>query len=460
MGTINWELTADEANAVKAVLKVADGLRKAGDEGEKAGHKSRSAFASATQGLQSYVMGMVGLGAALATVKTMLSDINRINKEAANKVKFSEMGMAQLAQLSGGDPKRQRTLMDTARNLYAGGGAKDLNEAARTVFSLESAGALGSAELFTRLYGIVGQPDVFARAGTTLLTSMGKQETGDIRAIASKAFAASKYSPASAEALLEAGSRSGAQARTLGISDEEVLAATAILATASGSAEQGGTQLNALLRSLNKKGGFAGKGLTGAIEALQAKRMNPQQMIKYLGRGEAFTALSALSMNMPQIGEIVEAQTQAQESDLVGRIMKARDVQPELAAAMGQRRSEAQLELARTDRGVLRLKIDTALNQWERDRELAGGNKLVTWVGRYLARQHQFLSGDEKMAEDLGIPVGRQPPAATVSPRALVAPPSPSEQGWDYYHNRKIMPVTIVDDKRPQSVNPSAHIED
>ena len=58
--------------------------------------------------------------------------------------------------------------------------------------------------------------------------------------VVSKAFAASGQSPAEAPRLLEAAARSGAPARLLGVSDEEVLAGTARLAAAAGSAEAAG----------------------------------------------------------------------------------------------------------------------------------------------------------------------------------------------------------------------------
>jgi hypothetical protein len=108
---------------------------------------------------------------------------------------------------------------------------------------LESAGAGQYQELFTQLRaaGIVEQPDIMARAAKTTITAMGEAETGTFRDLVSKAFGASKFSPALAEQLLEAASKSSVSAKGIGLSDEEILAATAVVSSAKGRAETGGT---------------------------------------------------------------------------------------------------------------------------------------------------------------------------------------------------------------------------
>jgi hypothetical protein len=308
--------------------KTTAGMNRAGSATRKVGNEAkgtqgalRAMGSSGAAALGNMLSGMAAFTAATAVARRGVQELVAEQKRASEASRQSERGISALAQLAGGDKKRLRQLIGASEKTFSEGGARSLDEAARLTFSLESAGALGQRQLFSQLSGIVDDPAVLARAATTLQTSVGRQETGGIRAIASKAFAASKFSPASAEQLLEASARGGSAAGMLGMSDEDLLAATAIMAEATGSAERGGTQVASLLRSMLKQGGFKGRSLRQAIGQIDQMGLGDQELIKYLGREEAFSAFSILRNQVGDLGTISGKISAAEQADLAGQIV-------------------------------------------------------------------------------------------------------------------------------------------
>lgn len=391
-------------------LKYADVGRAGKKSGEDIGRSMKrgndEGFGSKAMGqLTSYIGGFVSLGAAIGAVVKSFQAMNRVREEGAQKIRESEMGMAQLTQLAMGDPVKLQGLIRGAKDIYRGGGAATLDQASRTMFALESAGAGGLQErdLFSKLFGIIKQPDVMARAATTLLTSMGPKETGGLRAIMSKGFAASQFAPATAEEMLEASSRGSGLAGMLGMRDESVLAAVSLLSQATGSAEQGGTQFASLLTAMVKKGGYKGMSLPQAVRQIQGMGMADEELVKYLGRKEALRGFTTLTGNLPELEKRMGAIGAAQEGDLLGDLIASRQAQPELAAALIERQARAEAELA-NQFGVGRMLSNAAMERFTAERRMQGKNELGTQLIGWSHRWHQRLGMDMSLLEHGGDP--------------------------------------------------------
>lgn len=426
MAKVIVEMSGDEQKLWAALQKVAtqqdhvaNKFRNVGQQGKKAGKDAEDAFGDrAIAGLKSYVAGIASIAAAYNVARQALADLEAERQAAADRTKASAMGMSSLAQLSGGSSQKMLSLTQAAREMYRAGGASDLDQAARTVFALESAGALQHRELFAQLYGILEKPDVMAKAATTLVTSMGEEETGGLPAVLGKAFAASSFSPTSADALLEAAARSGGAARMLGVSDEEVLGGVARLATATGSAERGGTQLAAFLQTLAKKGDYAGLSLEesvakiGTLTGAGGAPMSPAELIEYFGREEAFSAYANLRNEMPKVREAVAAQ-QAAGPDYVQRIIEAQLAQPELAGWKGEQISKAKFETSPAQRLAA---VDKLMRDEITQRKLTEyQEEHGVGVGSWLYGKHLQLAGkfggfrfDPSSVEVLGLRSGTE----------------------------------------------------
>lgn len=431
------EFSADNAKLLRGMAQLEKKsealerkLEKVGKAGRKAGDDtSRSMKRATEQGfgrsaqrqIGTYLTGLLGVSAAIGVITRAFREMNRAAEEAAQKNLAAEGGLAELTQLSGGDPKKLQSLIRRARSFFRAGGAENLDQAARTLFSLESAGIPQSQQqLFGELFGISQTPDVLAKAATTLKTSLGQEETGDIRGIVSKGIAASKFAPARVGPLLEAAARSGSGAKILGVSDEELLAATALLAKASGSAAEGGTQLQALVQALTKQGGFIGLRLQDSISRIESMNLTPPELIKFLGRQEAFKAFTVLRDQPEQFGEILKDVGRAPEIDLVGQLIAARNAQPGLIASLEQRKAAAAKELSRETLGIRR---QVEIAEIDRDitmREERGGDRLIITLHELNSTLQLFLRGIGAIGEGTR-PVGFDPLAQGEVPEIVSA---------------------------------------
>jgi len=240
---------------------------------------STSAFGSgAISQLKSYALGFVGISTAIRGVTAALNDAEQTRREAAERVKSSRMGMGSLAQLAYGDPKKMKALVAATYKTFDEGGAETEDEAARVVYAIESAGALKERKFFAQLRsrGLVESPDVMARSANTMMASLGEKETGGIRPLVSKSFAATPFAPAKTEEILEAAAMSGPSARVLGLHDEELLAATVSLADITGSIDDAKNQLNRMLITFKEQKDFKGLSLREMLKKVETLKISDE----------------------------------------------------------------------------------------------------------------------------------------------------------------------------------------
>lgn len=365
-------ISGDERKAWAALQRIIKQEKALGQAAADGGKKSRQASKQATGGMQNLAgavfkgtLAYGGLTLAIGKATAAVKALDAAREAAAERARGAEAGLASLAQLAGGDPAKLQRLMAGARDIYRRGGAETMAGAARTMFALESAGAAGQRGFFADLFGIVPDVAMMARAATTMQTAIGKAEAGNLRQIVSKALAASKHAPATVEALLEAGARGGVSAEALRISDEELLAATALMSKATGTAELGGTTVAALLTAMQRLGGFGGLGLMGGIEKLGAMGLTEQQMVKLLGRKEAYRAFGVLGRMGPEMAMIQADMLAAQEQDLAGRVIGTVQRDPFLGGLRRERIARARRELgvANIERGRERVLTERMIQE-------------------------------------------------------------------------------------------------
>lgn len=289
--------------------------------------QNRSAGAASKlfgEGSVQQVLGFVGgIQVVTKTFDRIRSEIALINQEIAQAAEFSKQGkggIGELKQLVTTQAEFDK-LTALSRQFVSSGASEDLDSGARTVFSLASAGLLSDEKIFRDLasQGVVSDIETLARAVKTQVASFGADETGTAKQILAKAFVASGFSPSTVPELLEAASKSAGAARAFGVSDEENLAAVAQLATAFGSASEGGTALNALIQAADQSPQFSGKGLTLAqlVRQIADADLSTPELKELLGRKEAIRAFQALALNQGEFGNIVSA-IQAANEDTSG----------------------------------------------------------------------------------------------------------------------------------------------
>lgn len=427
MGRVTVEMTGDEARLVRALDKViakerelarkaaeagsqsaaaadkasgaygklADRIKGTGKGFEKARERRKAAFGSeAAAELASYAGRMVSLTAVIGGVVSALRDARDLSRELASSQRASEGGLSQLAQLAGGSPDKMRALGLQSRLLYAQGVGANLSEAAQVVFQLESAG-INTKDVrgtFASLGQSISDPVGFARSAKTLQAALGEDRAGSIRDILSRAFQASAASPAQTPELLEAAAGSAAFAGQAGVGIDELLAGTAILATKTGSASVGGTQMRAFVKAMGQREetrrAMQSGGLRGALDYLQSEGLTSQAAFTaepseggFGMRAEAFQGMRGLLESQDIMGDEARKIGAAPARDLVGQVGASLKGDPGVRAARLARIAEIEKELAGAERGarenVFQGAMDTQEARYRREAEQGGLSGVV-----------------------------------------------------------------------------------
>ncbi len=248
-----------------------------------------------------------------AGVTKTLYDIQQASQQAQEAMKAAAPSRGTLAQLALTSPEKYAELTKQAEQIRASGAAATLEEANRFVFSMESAGAGAEIPLFAeaKRLGLMADPSSMIASAAGIRESFGAERAGSFQDLINRSLVASASSPAKAEELLRGAGKAGVAARQQGIKVDELLAATSILATAKGSADEGGSRLNALLSALSvteptkdAKGrirrdsplqaSLRGRSLADIAGDETLGAMTPAQLQKALGSREAVEAFGVL----------------------------------------------------------------------------------------------------------------------------------------------------------------------
>lgn len=341
--------------------------------------------------IENYITKTASLAAAVGFAKEAFDEMSEASERAAGSRREAEGGISSLAELAGGDRQRMAELAGEAREIYREGGAKSLDEAGKLAFQLESAGAMGERQFFSRLQGI-DDPVEMARAAGVMRSAMGEAEAGSFQAIVSKGLAAAGPVPGvTAAQMLQGAAAAAPNARALEISDEELMAATSIVAQSSGSASQAGTQVRALLQAVTTRGigeQFKGQGLESMVEAIRGQGMGEADLIKYLGSSEAYAAYSQLRPEAYR--ERLEVVRRGQRENLAGRTIEAAEAIPEVRLARQERMAAAEEDLARDREALMNMQANQIVaGEKQRLLEASGGS----WLGRARAALTGMAAG-------------------------------------------------------------------
>ena len=347
-----------------------------------AGRASKGFFGSQSLSMiKSHLGAVTSVGGAIAAIVASMRTANQIAEQAATKAQQSRMGVGSLAQLAEGDPGRMKQLLGFTDQVMKAGGAETRDEAARLVFAAVSAGQekqIGTVAGL-RAAGVMEDPASQFRATSALQAAMGTRETGDFRALGSKALAASQIAPSSMSQLLEGAARAGGGAAALGLTDEELLAATAVASKVTGTASEAGTQIRSLLRSLARstaEGTLGGGTLAEMVGGIEAKGMTAAGLQEFLGSDEAVAGYRALRQNRGEFTATTQAIREAEATDLLGRTMKLGGIDPSQRAAVELTKARGSLDVSRRKTGDAENLTDAFQSRMETLMRKAGYSEL------------------------------------------------------------------------------------
>ena len=332
-------LTMEQARAKAQQYGIA--LEKAGNEGEK------TFGANALRNVGSIATSIIGISSALDLAIGAMRTYREEQKKAADDALRARMGIGQLSQLAASAPdasgKITKASQDAAMNALvaetdkylAMGAAVDRNEAASLTFDLNSAGLSEKDREFAarlRKSGVLMDVASLGQAYDASRTALGEAEVGTFPEFASKAIAAGSVSPGTIQALPLALSRAGADAKKLGMTDEFLLSAGAVLAKEAGSPEEGATKMAALLAGMNKSGVDL-KGLSGVemIERLAKENVDYGGIFK--DNREAINAFGTIRDNLQTVTGLEANVTAAQSQGLSSMAMDLPNLDAATAAA-------------------------------------------------------------------------------------------------------------------------------
>lgn len=344
-------LTMDEATA--AATKYRMELTGASVEARK-GIASNDFVNSLAATASGYLSIATAIGVVISAMKQHAEEKER----AAQKAIQSRAGLGSLSQLAAtsSDPEaRFASLVAEARGFVSLGAAVDENEAGALVFELASAGLNRRDREFAaqvRAAGTLQNVGGAAQAYDALKTALGEGEVGNFQEFLSKSLQAAAVAPGSFEQLPIAVAQAGGSAKQLGISDEFLLAAGAILAKTTGSPSEGGTQLEAFLKQAEKSGlkDIEGIGGIALLEKISALPERQQGFGGVLGdRAEAIAGYRTLARpeNMALLRELEGRITAAQQGNLAGQAAGLPDTDEQLRAARNAAQSSGALDVAK-----------------------------------------------------------------------------------------------------------------
>ncbi len=334
MSNVKFILDADEAKAVRGFLKVVDSQRKVekqfGATNRKLNEQNRGHQKAGKAGVVSVaklVASWISVGTAISGATALLQKHNDTQVKSADRAKTARFSLGQLSQLAGGDQSEYARMISASKKTSAEAGI-DLAPAADLQFQLESFGIADQRKMFARLVGTVSDSGALAEAAVTMQSAFGADETGSIRDVINKGLAASSISKTTLNDMLTSMSQAAPSLNQIGASDEEGLAALAVLSKARKSSDIAATEIEAISAVLMKKG-LSGHGLFRGIGMMREELVGKtdEERVAYFGRKEAFKGFQTLIASLPALASAYESVDAAQHALLArDRVRGAIDV--------------------------------------------------------------------------------------------------------------------------------------
>jgi len=279
---IEW--AGDSGGAMKATADL--GVKVAELEGKLT--KMQGAGKRASKGITTELTGMVmqfaTVGAVIAGVTKALRTMREEREAAAGGIRGTIESKGALAQLAT-SPAHYQQMVGAAE---ASRLRMPDEQAYALQFTLESAGIGGKRGLYAGLYPAVKDPAQLATAVQTIQSGMGRGEAGTHKDILNKLLTASGRSPADLLGISAGAARAAPLGAQLQMSDEEVMAAVAMVAwqvegtDPMAKALGAGTRIRAFQKVMMKKG-MGGMGLVGAARKIEGMGLSDKRLQTWMG---------------------------------------------------------------------------------------------------------------------------------------------------------------------------------
>lgn len=369
--------------------------------------------ADALSQIKTYAASFGGVGAAIAATTRELQFHAAERERISQNARSAKFGLGELAQLAATEgttvadkEAAQKRNVAEAEAAFAAGAFTNLNEAGGTVFQLKSAGLSKADRDFAigiRRTGALRNVGGTATAFAALETTLGKDKVGSFEDFLDQSIQASSIAPALANEIPQAAALSGGSARALGVDLPFLLAATARLGKARGSASAGGTDLASFLKQLEKAladpdvkkeypqlVGKRGEELIDAFVALPAEARGFGGVLG--DRAQAVQGGRAISLNREQLRADVAAIRRADQDNLASVTMQLPLVDPRQSASLLRQETENAREVAKTEAAIFEDLAQVVLLNQRTAREADGWNTPFDVANNAVGRARAYVN--------------------------------------------------------------------
>lgn len=401
-------LTADEARAIRAIDRVTQATRELGRAGREAGRETQSAFDDVQKELTKVAEGFTAAAAGRLVFNAIKEEVNglrdalkQLNQETANTARGEGAAFKNLAQLG---PENYGASVTLAKRLKDQGGLSDA-EATQATFGLAQAGLLnsGGADVAIKAAKLGLGPDAVKRAAA-LERGLGREVTAE--SVDRLLAHATAVAPGQATETLEAMTRESAQARTLGVGEDELLVAQGIAGRRSSSPERAALGMHQLLEGLNKRG-IAGGSLAEKIANAKKQGWSAKVLGDFYGK-EGSELLNTLDpdelrggvagLDGSTLGTAVDAMRSdssvgAYIDERDARARNARDLEGRGSAQLHREAVRAQFQTRMRAKGYDQAEINALMNK--------NDGSSFFGLGDYFGESHPDGFGDPEKGEAL-----------------------------------------------------------
>ncbi len=304
------EMTSDEARLWKGMRRIVAqqekmerGFTKVGRSGQRAGDKSKAAFA--TGPLKSYVAALVGVGGITMGLRSVIGLFDKFKeraKGAGQELYETETNMKKLLQISGTQAEYDAHIASADQLVKQRG--IPLAEAlglefkgASVGFTSEQVQTFGSFKEFSTEIA----PLIDAVGG--LKKAFGSEVAGGtIKSTINALLVGAKTSKAELAEIAEHVLRPAQAVKRTGGNAPELVATLGVIGHALKSTDEAATQIRAMATELHKNEQLRGKGLLGGVEALSG--MSQQQRDKVLTNVRAASGYGLITQNLAEIHQV------------------------------------------------------------------------------------------------------------------------------------------------------------
>src|SRR5690606_28976424 len=180
------------------------------------------------------------------------------------------------------------------------------------------------------------------------------ESAGSIRGLLNMGLVAADIegTTATGEQLLKGAAKATPVGKLRGLSFNEVLAGTTLLATSAGSGDEGGTQLAAFLQSITEQEDFNKLGLVESVDKLSQKNLKFDELTKLLGRKEAVQGFLTLRENREKLVDAIGLIADSGDTDMIAGAIANSELDPAMRATRAARIAANRRDLAEEGMGI------------------------------------------------------------------------------------------------------------